>query len=162
MDCDKESDGCNGGTQESAFDYYSHFNAELEKDYAYKAKDEPCNFDKAKATEIADTSHTQVKPNDVASLKAALAKTPVSVAIEADKQIFQMYKSGIFDSAECGNQLDHAVLLVGYGKSEEGQEYWIMRNSWGSRWGDGGYMKMAILEGEGVCGVHMAALYPNM
>jgi len=91
-----------------------------------------------------------------------LAKTPVSVAIEADKSIFQMYKSGIFDSAECGSELDHAVLLVGYGKSEEGQEYWIMRNSWSTKWGEDGYMKMAILEGDGVCGVHMAPLYPNV
>ena len=84
------------------------------------------------------------------------------MAIEADKSIFQMYKSGIFDSAECGSELDHAVLLVGYGKSEEGQEYWIMRNSWSTKWGEDGYMKMAILEGDGVCGVHMEPLYPNV
>lgn len=58
VDCDKQSDGCNGGTQESAFTYYTNFDAELETNYAYKAKDEPCHFDKAKASEVADNSHT--------------------------------------------------------------------------------------------------------
>ena len=74
-----------------------------------------------------------------------------------------MYKSGIFDSADCGTELDHAVLLVGYGRSESGQEYWIMRNSWAETWGEGGYMKMAIGEdGPGICGVMKAPLYPNV
>lgn len=128
----------------------------------YKAKDEPCKFDKSKISDVADVSHTTVKSSDVRSMKIAVAKNPVSVAIEADKPIFQQYRGGIFDSEECGTGLDHAVLIVGYGKDDEGREFWIMRNSWGTSWGEDGYMRMAIEEGRGTCGVQMAPLYPNV
>ena len=63
-----------------------------------------------------------------------------------------MYKEGIFDSAECGTSLDHAVTAVGYGK-ENGMEYYIVRNSWGPSWGEDGYIKIKAVEGAGICGV---------
>ena len=72
-----------------------------------------------------------------------------------------MYKSGIFDSAECGTNLDHAVALVGYGE-EQGTKYYILRNSWGTGWGEDGYMR--ILDngnGYGICGVQEEPLYPQ-
>jgi len=76
-------------------------------------------------------------------MKAAVAKQPISVLIEADKSVFQMYRNGIFDSASCGTNLDHATLVVGYGE-ENGKEFWIMKNSWGTGWGESGYMRLAI------------------
>ena len=93
-------------------------------------------------------------------MKAAVAKQPISVLIEADKSVFQMYRSGIFDSAACGTSLDHATLVVGYG-SENGKEFWIMKNSWGATWGENGYMRLAIEPGKGVCGIQMNTLYPT-
>ena len=93
-------------------------------------------------------------------MKAAVAKQPISVLIEADKSVFQMYRSGIFDSTACGTSLDHATLVVGYG-SENGKEFWIMKNSWGATWGENGYMRLAIEEGKGVCGIQMNTLYPT-
>ena len=93
-------------------------------------------------------------------MKAAVAKQPISVLIEADKSVFQMYRNGIFDSAECGTSLDHATLVVGYG-SENGKEFWIMKNSWGATWGENGYMRLAIEQGKGVCGIQMNTLYPT-
>ena len=93
-------------------------------------------------------------------MKAAVAKQPISVLIEADKSVFQMYRSGIFDSASCGTRLDHATLVVGYGE-ENGKEFWIMKNSWGTGWGEEGYMRLAIQEGDGVCGIQMNTLYPT-
>jgi C1A family cysteine protease len=92
-------------------------------------------------------------------MKAAVAQQPTSVLIEADKSVFQMYKSGIFDSTACGTNLDHATLVVGYG-SEAGQEYWIMKNSWGTVWGEEGYMRLAIVDGDGICGIQMSPLFP--
>ena len=85
-------------------------------------------------------------------MKAAVAQQPTSVLIEADRAVFQQYTSGIFDSTACGTSLDHATLVVGYG-SDAGQEYWIMKNSWGTVWGEEGYMRLAIVDGAGICGI---------
>ena len=87
-------------------------------------------------------------------LKAALAKQPLAVSIEADQKVFQYYSSGVMDDASCGTYLDHAVLTVGWG-NEGGQDYWLVKNSWNTTWGDQGYIKLAIVEGEGICGVQM-------
>lgn len=84
------------------------------------------------------------------------------MSIEADKFSFQMYTSGVFDNANCGTELDHATLVVGYGTSLTGKEYWIMKNSWGESWGESGYMKVAIVDGEGICGIQMGPLFPSV
>ena len=93
-------------------------------------------------------------------MKAAVAKQPVSVSIEADKIVFQQYNRGIFDNTGCGTNLDHATLVVGYG-SENGTEYWIMKNSWNSGWGEEGYMRLKIEDGVGVCGIQKEPIYPQ-
>jgi len=90
-------------------------------------------------------------------MKAAIADRPLAVAIEADTRVFQSYTSGVFDDASCGTNLDHAVLAVGWG-TENGQEYWLVKNSWNTTWGDQGYIKIAIVAGEGICGVQMEPL----
>jgi len=72
-----------------------------------------------------------------------------------------MYSDGIFDSAECGTSLDHAVAAVGYG-SENGKEYYIVRNSWSESWGEMGYVRIAVEEGPGICGIQMNSLYPSV
>lgn len=80
---------------------------------------------------------------------------PTAIAIEADKLVFQVYSSGVFSSPKCGTALDHAVTLVGYG-TEGGEDYYLMRNSWGTSWGEQGYMKMARTgDGPGICGLQM-------
>jgi len=79
-------------------------------------------------------------------MKNALAGRPLSVSIEADKSCFQLYSSGILNNTRCGTNLDHAVLTVGWGTSS-GQEYWLVKNSWGTGWGDKGYIKLAIVSG---------------
>jgi len=127
--------GCNGGNQSVAFKYLEKHNAELESVYKYTAKNGSCAYDKDSATAVDVSTYTNVTKNNVSQMKTAVAQQPVSVSIEADKRVFQQYTSGIFDSSECGTKLDHAVLVVGYG-SENGTDYWIMKNSWGTVWGD--------------------------
>ena len=88
---------------------------------------------------------------------------PVSVAIEADSLVFQFYGGGIIDSARCGTDLDHGVLIVGYGE-EKGKMYWILKNSWGPDWGENGYFRIARSESTndpGICGVAMQPAFPT-
>jgi C1A family cysteine protease len=94
----------------------------------------------------------------------ALSKQPVSIAIQADQKDFQLYKSGVF-SGSCGTKLDHGVLAVGYG-SENGEDYYLVKNSWSSSWGDKGYIKLGrgsqFNGGSGQCGMLMQASYPEL
>ena len=93
-------------------------------------------------------------------MKAALATQPLAVGIEADKMVFQTYKSGVLDSSRCGTKLDHAVLVVGFGNdADTGLDYWLVKNSLNTTWGDKGYIKLAAqADGHGICGVQMEPL----
>lgn len=115
-------------------------------------------------------SVVNVKPNSDADMMTALSKTVVSIAVQANEPTFQLYKSGVFTGA-CGSSLDHAVALVGYG-SQNGLDYYILRNSWGQSWGQSGYMLIGkgndpatgkpYNNGAGECGLLMEASYPVM
>jgi len=88
---------------------------------------------------------------------AALQQQPISIAIEADQSSFQSYRSGTF-TGPCGQQLDHGVLLVGSGTDSQGQAYWRVKNSWGTTWGDSGYIN--IIQGKNMCGLSNMPSYP--
>ena len=95
-------------------------------------------------------------------MKAAVAKQPTSVAVDAGSYLFYQYESGIFDSTSCGTSLNHATLVVGYGTdADSDKEYWIMKNSWGAYWGDQGYIKILITDGAGICGIQLMPVYPE-
>jgi len=147
--------GCNGGLQTNAYNYYEDGNkAELESVYGYKGVKGSCAYKASSATAVTVSDYADVTPDSVPQMKAALAQGPLAVAIEADKMVFQTYKTGVLNSTKCGTNLDHAVLAVGYG-TEAGQDYWLVKNSWNTTWGDQGYIKLAIVDGDGVCGVQM-------
>merc|ERR1711988_7309 len=102
-----------------------------------------------------------VPADDEKALMEAVAKQPVSVAIEADQMSFQLYHKGILTKT-CGHKLDHGVLLVGYG-TENGVDYWKVKNSWGASWGEHGYVRLERgLPREGQCGINAMASYPNV
>ena len=103
---------------------------------------------------------TEVTANSELALRGAAAQQPVSVAIQANQLGFQLYKKGIF-SGICGTKLDHGVLVTGFG-TEDNKGYWYVKNSWGSGWGESGYIRIVRTEGEGQgkCGIQMAASYP--
>lgn len=160
VDCSTMNHGCNGGSMTLAYYYLKSHYAITEDAYGYKGRQGTCQYDADTKTSVETTGSFSVTANSSSQLLSALNSNVVSVAIEADKAVFQMYKGGIFDSAQCGTQLDHGVALVGYG-TENGQQYYILRNSWGTSWGEQGYMRMAVQDGAGVCGVQMAAVYPS-
>jgi C1A family cysteine protease len=140
-------------------DYLESNQQELETDYAYTAKDGTCQTSAAKGKVLVAQIH-DVQPESTDQLKAAIAQGPTSVTVEADTLVFQFYQSGIFDSDKCGTNLDHAITAVGYG-SEDGQDYYIVRNSWGAVWGEQGYIRIAAKEGKGVCGIQQISLWPT-
>jgi C1A family cysteine protease len=153
--------GCNGGLQERAFSYYETHSAISRDAYPYTAQDGSCQYDSLSHAGVEVSTYVNSTPESSSQTKASLAQQPLSVSIEADKLVFQLYSTGVFDSTSCGTQLDHAVALVGYG-TESGQDYFILRNSWGSTWGESGYMKIADTgNGVGICGVLSDPLYPN-
>jgi KDEL-tailed cysteine endopeptidase len=138
VDCDTDQDeGCNGGWPYLAVEYAAKNGLELESDYPYTAQDGNCKYNKNKATQVAG-GYAFVTANSTDSLKAALVNGPVSVAIEADQDVFQFYSKGVI-STGCGAQLDHAVLAVGYQKVGV-LEAFIVKNSWGDSWGQDGYV----------------------
>jgi C1A family cysteine protease len=132
--------GCNGGLMDNAFKYAETHGLCTEAAYPYTAKDGTCHSSKCSASPYTHLKgFTDVQHNENA-LGASVDIGPVSVAIEADQPAFQMYSGGVF-SAPCGQQLDHGVLVVGYG-SDNGTPYWKVKNSWGTSWGEQGYIRM--------------------
>jgi cathepsin L len=160
VDCVNLCFGCGGGNQSIAFRYYKTHNAQTEASYAYTATNGSCVYNATSNTGVNVPSYTMVTGSDVAQMKAALVQQPLSVSIEADTAVFQTYTSGILNSSLCGTTLDHAVLAVGWG-TENGQEYWIIKNSWSVSWGENGFIRLAIVDGLGICGVQTSPLYPT-
>ena len=149
--------GCNGGQPDSAFKYMIKNGQCSESSYPYKAGTTKTagTCQKCTSTGVSFSSCSDVTPNDQVSLMAAVSKQPVVIAIEADTRYFQSYSGGILDSSSCGTKLDHAVEIVGYG-SENGIDYWIVRNSWSSSWGEQGYVrikKTSLTNDIGICGL---------
>ena len=149
--------GCNGGQPDSAFKYMINNGQCTESSYPYKAgvSKTAGTCQKCASAGVSFSSCSDVTPKDQASLAAAVAKQPVAIAIEADTRYFQSYSGGILDSSSCGTKLDHAVEIVGYG-TENGIDYWIVRNSWSNTWGEQGYVrikKTSSTNDIGICGV---------
>lgn len=163
VDCDRTyNQGCNGGLMDNAFDFIiNNGGIDSEEDYPYRAVDSTCDTNRKNARVVAIDGYEDVPTNDENSLKKAVASQPVSVAIEAGGRAFQLYESGVFTGI-CGTDLDHGVAAVGYG-TDNGVDYWIVRNSWGPRWGESGYIRMERnLAGKstGKCGIAIEPSYP--
>jgi len=164
VDCDTNGDhGCNGGLMDNAFAFAkSNGGICTEAAYPYTASKGTCVDSKCTKT-AAPKSFTDVSKNSESALMSALAQQPVSVAIEADQSSFQLYKSGVL-TASCGTNLDHGVLAVGYG-TDNGVNYWTVKNSWGDSWGESGYIRLSrdVSQKQGQCGILSGPpSYPNM
>jgi hypothetical protein len=153
VSCDKMDSACTGGSMVYADMYLIENGAASEEAYPYVSGSG--SVPKCKAfTSVAEFS--SYKDFSRVSADATIIKYldqygPISVGIEADKSIFQLYTSGIIDSSSCGTNLDHGVTLVGYG-TESSKNFWLVRNSWGKSWGDKGMVK--IVRGKNMCGIN--------
>ena len=133
-----------------------------EANYPYTAQDGTCNAAEASDNYAKITSFKDVATNSDTALMTAIVQQPVSVAVEADQDSFQLYTGGVMTAA-CGTNLDHGVLAVGYG-STGGKDYYKIKNSWGSDWGMKGYILLGrgsqYNGGQGQCGILMDPSYP--
>jgi len=164
VDCSSAygNQGCNGGLMDQAFQYIIANNGiASESAYPYQAVTNQC-MSPLPPMVATLSSYKDVKQYSESSLLTAAAIGPVSVAIEADQESFQFYQSGIYADPNCGTQLDHGVLVVGWGQTSAKVNYWIVKNSWGVSWGDKGYIYMArgINAPYGICGIAMEPSYP--
>ncbi|XP_022951321.1 zingipain-2 [Cucurbita moschata] len=163
IDCDRSyNSGCGGGLMDYAYQFViKNHGIDTEDDYPFQGRDGSCHKDKLNRKVVTIDGYSDVPPNNEEKLLQAVAIQPVSVGICGSERAFQLYSKGIF-SGPCSTSLDHAVLIVGYG-SENGVDYWIVKNSWGKRWGMDGYIHMQRNSGnsEGVCGINMLASYPT-
>lgn len=117
VDCSQSygDNGCEGGLMDNAFSYIAAGNPlETESEYPYTAQDGTCNYDQSEG-QVSISNHVDVAQYDPNQLLAAVAQQPVSVAIEADQAVFQSYSGGIINDPSCGTNLDHGVLVIGYG-----------------------------------------------
>jgi KDEL-tailed cysteine endopeptidase len=157
------NNGCSGGIMTGAYQYTNQHGIEPAANYEYTASVGACRQN-ARRVLFKNKGHREVPVNNWRALKRAVAKQPVSVGISAASQVVQLYKRGIITTG-CYTNLDHGVLIVGYGHSAaKGLGYWIVKNSWGPTWGLGGYMHVAMGSqngGKGVCGINQMASYPT-
>lgn len=162
LDCDRTINaGCDGGLTEYAFEFIVNNGIDTEEDYPFRGSNSTCDELKKNTKVVTIDGYERVPPNDELALKKAVANQPVSVAIEAYGKEFQLYESGIF-TGKCGTLIDHGVTAVGYG-TENGTDYWIVKNSWGEKWGEAGYVRIERnIAGstEGKCGIAILSFYP--
>jgi len=152
--------GCGGGLMDNAFKYIkANGGIDTEDSYPYEARDRPCRFKPADVGATV-TGYTDIPEGDEEALTQALATVgPISVAIDASHFSFQLYHEGVYFERRCSStRLDHGVLAVGYG-TENGEDYYIVKNSWGLSWGLKGYIKMARNK-KNNCGIATQASYP--
>ncbi|GLT80086.1 hypothetical protein SLA2020_515450 [Shorea laevis] len=160
-DIDGEDEGCDGGLMDNAFQFIkSNGGLTTEANYPYQGEDGICNKKKAATAAAKITGYEDVPANNENALMQAVAHQPVSVGIEGSGFSFQFYKSGVF-YGDCGTDLDHAVTVIGYGTGSDGSKYWLVKNSWGTSWGESGYMRLKRgVSQEGLCGIARMPSYP--
>lgn len=156
VECDKFSHGCNGGLMENGFIHWMRTAPRLEDAYPYTLPPTTC--------------HENSIPSDIPELKygyrvditwtclyEALTHGVVSVAIRAENDDFRHYTGGVIDGEGCGTDLDHGVTLVAYDQAEDA---WIIKNSWGPKWGESGFVRIRRGEGMGICGINQENSQP--
>ncbi|XP_059194928.1 cathepsin S-like [Centropristis striata] len=153
--------GCNGGFMHKAFEYVKD-NQGIDSDasYPYTGQSQQCRYNPSYRAANC-TGYSFLPEGDEGAMKEALATIgPISVAIDATRPRFAFYRSGVYDDPSCTQKVNHGVLAVGYG-TLNGQDYWLVKNSWGVKFGDQGYIRMARNKAD-QCGIALYGCYPTM
>ena len=151
----KYSDGCGGGLMEDLYKLAQHWKIgkAVEDPFAMRNKvcphHQPASGIRVKSYRVmSDQSHSQVERHLAHNL---LQYGPIPVGVDSRSYNFELYRHGIIKARDCGKQIDHAVTVVGYG-IEKKTRYWIIKNSWGKSWGEGGYFRLE--RDHNACGIN--------
>jgi len=163
VSCDPSSHGCSGGWPSRSYNYIAGQGSngiDTQSSYPYTASDSSC--DTSKTSDNMNVAATCSGPRTVGASEGALQEAvgnvgPISICLCASSSAFGQYSGGIFDDPSCGTSINHAVACVGY---DTNQNYWIVRNSWGTSWGESGYIRM--VKGKNMCGMLSNSCYPSM
>ncbi|XP_028627808.1 cathepsin J isoform X2 [Grammomys surdaster] len=167
LDCSKTvgNNGCHWGTANKAFEYvFENKGLEAEATYPYEEKEGPCRYNSENASAYI-TDFVKLPPNEIYLSVAVASIGPISAAVDASHDSFIFYNGGIYHEPNCSSySVNHAVLIVGYGYEgnvTDGNNYWLIKNSWGEEWGMNGYMKIAK-DRNNHCGIASLASFPNI
>lgn len=162
VDCagDFETWGCEGGIKFRVYDYIKiKGGLSTSIDYPFEGAQLGCKRSQFAAVPIHLKSYVEIPSNDEELLKLAVIKSgPIAVSIDINHESFMRYASGIYEEPNCTSNTNHAALLVGYG-SEDGKDFWILKNSYGVIWGEAGYIRVAR-NPENLCGIASESFYP--
>ncbi len=170
IDCGIYNDGCKGGNTFLAFEELIDIGEGLcpLKSYPYKGKKGKCNKTVVKKCQpdVTVRGYNRLPSGSDQDIAEALQKQPVSIAIYASGKDLQHYKKGVYTGKECPqptnpHDLDHEVLLVGYGVSDDGQPYWLIKNSWSHKWGEKGYLRLNRATPNN-CGMALFGVVPEL
>jgi len=162
VDCSSSygNNGCQGGLMSQAFEYViANGGICSEASYPYTGTDGNACQSTTCQSVAKISGYTNIPQSQEPVMMQYIQKGPISVAIEADQPSFQFYAGGVFSDPSCGTNLDHGVTAVGYGV-DTNQPYWIVKNSWGTGWGEAGYIRLA--RGINQCGISQMPVQPNV
>ncbi|XP_021232184.1 cathepsin S-like [Numida meleagris] len=153
--------GCAGGFMTNAFQYIiDNGGIDSDESYPYMAQNGTCHYNVSMRAATC-SKYVELPYADEAALKDAVANVgPVSVAIDATQPTFFLYRSGVYDDPRCTQEVNHGVLVVGYGTLND-KDFWLVKNSWGEHFGDGGYIRM-LRNHANHCGIASYASYPQI
>ena len=154
IDCDASSSGCDGGTIDNYWKMSARIGSQAAQTYQYEAKNGTCRnqTDKRIASKAIERSVKFHK--GTSRMKKALQKGPMSAAVAAGNDCWRYYESGILSKENnCPTKIDHNVVIVGYEESGD-KPYWIIQNSWGEKWGQNGFIHIAVEKGKGTSSIN--------
>lgn len=148
---------CGGGHPAYVFQFVANIGIHLESDYPYREQQNECDNTTQPRSNVTLSDIGVVTGSDDDLKLGLIENGPLSTCFSVTAN-WRFYKSGVWYHNECAQLSNHCVLVVGYG-TENGHDYWLIKNSWGPNWGDNGYIKMARNTHKNYCGFN-AGLYP--